>query len=69
MAATAEIFAKNDVSVQSVTQRGTKARNEVDLVFLTHTAEERNLRKVIEEILALDGVVVGGEPSLVRVED
>jgi homoserine dehydrogenase len=69
LAATADIFAKYDVSVQSVTQRGTKARNEVDLVFLTHTAEERNLRKVIEEILALDGVVVGGEPSLVRVED
>lgn len=69
LAATADIFAKYDVSVQSVTQRGTKARNEVDLVFLTHTAGERNLRKVIEEILALDGVVVGGEPSLVRVED
>ncbi len=69
LAAAADIFAKYDVSVQSVTQRGTKARNEVDLVFLTHTAQERNLRKVIEEILSLDGVVVGGEPSVVRVED
>lgn len=69
LAATANIFAKYQISVQSVTQRGTKARNAVDLVFLTHTAEERNMRKAIEEILALDGVVTGGEPSVIRVVD
>lgn len=69
LAAAADIFAKYSVSVQSVTQRGTKARNEVDLVFVTHTAEESNVRKVIEGILALDGVVTGGFPSVIRVED
>lgn len=69
LAATADIFAKYDVSVQTVTQRGTKARNKVDLVFLTHTADEHSIRCAIDEILALDGVVVGGEPSIIRVED
>ena len=69
LAATADIFAKYDVSVQSVTQRGTKARHEVDLVFLTHTAEERSMRKVIEEVLALDGVSSSSVPSIIRVED
>lgn len=69
LAATANIFAKYKISVQSVTQRGTKARNAVDLVFLTHTAEERNMRQAIDEILALEGVVMGGEPSVIRVVD
>lgn len=69
LAATANIFAKYKISVQSVTQRGTKARNAVDLVFLTHTAEEHNMRQAIDEILSLEGVVMGGEPSVIRVVD
>lgn len=69
LAATAEIFNRYDVSVQTVTQKGTKARDAVDLVFLTHTAEEGAVHSVVEDILALDGVVVGGYPSIIRVED
>lgn len=69
LAAAADIFAKYDVSVKTVTQRGNAARDDVSLVFVTHTAEERNVRKAIDDILALDGVVTGGFPSVIRVRD
>lgn len=69
LASAADIFAKYDVSVKTVTQRGNAARDDVDLVFVTHTAEERNVRKAIDDILALEGVVTGGFPSVIRVHD
>lgn len=69
LASAADIFAKYDVSVRTVTQRGNAARDDVDLVFVTHTAEERNVRKAIDDILALEGVVTGGFPSVIRVQD
>lgn len=69
LASAADIFAKYDVSVKTVTQRGNAARDDVDLVFVTHTAEERNVRKAIDGILALEGVVTGGFPSVIRVQD
>lgn len=68
LAAAANIFAENDVSVRMVTQRGNSARDDVNLVFVTHTAQERHVRKAIKEIMALDGVVTGGEPSVIRVQ-
>ena len=69
LASAADIFAKYDDSVKTVTQRGNAARDDVDLVFVTHTAEERNVRKAIDDILALEGVVTGGFPSVIRVQD
>lgn len=69
LASAADIFAKYDVSVKTVTQRGNAAHDDVDLVFVTHTAEERNVRKAIDDILALEGVVTGGFPSVIRVQD
>ena len=69
LASAADIFAKYDVSVKTVTQRGNAARDDVDLVFVTHTAEERNVRKAIDDILDLEGVVTGGFPSVIRVQD
>ena len=69
LASAADIFAKYDVSVKTVTQRGNAARDDVDLVFVTHTAEERNVRKAIDDILAVEGVVTGGFPSVIRVQD
>lgn len=68
LAACADIFAKNGVSVRTVTQRGNAAREDVNLVFVTHTAKERDVRKTIDEILALEGIVTGGEPSVIRVQ-
>ena len=74
MAATADIFAKHGVSVKSVTQRPRSnddglPEEAVDLVFVTHTAQEGSVRKVIDDILALRDVVLGGFPSVIRVED
>ena len=68
LAACADIFAKNGVSVRTITQRGNAAREDVNLVFVTHTAKERDVRKTIDEILALEGIVTGGEPSVIRVQ-
>lgn len=68
LAACADIFAKNGVSVRTVTQRGNAAREDVNLVFVTHTAKERDVRKTIDEILTLEGIVTGGEPSVIRVQ-
>jgi homoserine dehydrogenase len=69
LAAASTAFAKAGVSVQSVNQRGSKTREDVDLVFVTHTAKESAVRQAIDEILALEDCVTGGYPSIVRVED
>lgn len=68
LAAAADIFAKNGVSVRMVTQRGNAAREDVNLVFVTHTAEERKVRKTIDEISSLGDAVTGGYPSVIRVQ-
>lgn len=68
LAAAADVFAKYDVSVRSVTQRGVHNGSQVDLVFVTHTTEEGKVRQAIEEVLALDNVVLGGYPSVIRVQ-
>lgn len=69
LAATANVFAQHDVSVHSVIQRGTKSGEGVDLVYVTHTAQERNIRAVIADICKLDGVLAGHqEPTVIRVE-
>lgn len=69
LASCADIFAKYGVSLQSVQQRGTKARDAVNLVFVTHTAHEDSVGKVIDEVLALPNTVLGGYPSVIRVQD
>lgn len=70
LAATAEIFAKYGVSVRSVIQRGQKSGGVVDLMYVTHTAKERNVRDAIADICKLDGVLAGNQqPTVIRVED
>lgn len=68
LAATAGVFAKHNVSVFSVVQRGKKDGGSVDLVYVTHTAREKSVNAVLDEIAALDGVLLG-EPSVIRVEE
>lgn len=71
LAATAEAFAKYGVSVYSVVQRGTEdtKHNSVDLVYMTHTAQEENIRAAIQDIMELDNVLVGNqEPTVIRVQ-
>ena len=68
LAAAAEVFAKHDVSLRSVMQEGTAERGAVDLIFVTHTACEKNLRAVLDELAALDNMLLA-EPTVIRVED
>jgi homoserine dehydrogenase len=69
LASTADVFARHGVSVHSVIQRGAKSGKSVDLVYVTHTAQERDIRAVIEEICSLDGVLVDHtRPTVIRVE-
>ncbi len=68
LAAMTGVFAKHNVSVYSVVQRGRKSGDTVDLSYVTHTASEKCVREALAEIAALDDVL-HGEPSLIRVED
>ncbi|MCL1797333.1 MAG: homoserine dehydrogenase [Eggerthellaceae bacterium] len=69
LASMANVFAKYDVSVHSVVQRGRQGDgSKVDLVYVTHTAREASVRAVLEDIVKLEDTVLA-EPSLIRVED
>ncbi len=68
LAAMTGVFAKHNVSVYSVVQRGKKNGDAVDLAYVTHTACEARVREALAEIAELDDVL-RGEPSLIRVED
>lgn len=69
LAAMAGVFAKHDVSVYSVVQRGAKAENgTVEVVYVTHTAREANVRAALSDMAKLEDVVQG-EPSLIRVQN
>ena len=68
LAAAAEVFAKHDVSLRSVVQEGTRERDAVNLIFITHTAREKNIRAVLDELAAMDDMLQV-EPTVIRVED
>lgn len=69
LAATANVFSNHDVSVYSVIQRGKNEGGTVDLVYITHTARERDIRKVLSDIRCLEGVLVDdSEPTVIRVQ-
>ena len=68
LAAAAAVFSKHDVSLRSVKQEGTSDRGAVDLIFVTHTACEKNVREAMAEIAAMEDMLLA-EPTLIRVED
>lgn len=68
LASMAGIFAKHDVSVHSMIQRGADEDGYVSLVYVTHIAREQDIRNAIDEICALPDTV-SGRPSLIRVEE
>ncbi len=68
LAAMAGVFAKHDVSVHSMIQRGAGEDGCVSLVYVTHIAREQDIRDAIDEICALPDTV-SGRPSLIRVEE
>ncbi len=67
LAAMATVFADYGVSVRSVIQRGEHEGVSVDLAYITHTAREADIQKVVAEIGELDNVLLEA-PSIIRVE-
>lgn len=68
LAAMAGVFARHNVSVHSVIQRGQlDGGSSVELVYITHTAREKSVRDVLKEIAELDDILKE-EPSVIRVE-
>ena len=68
LATMAEVFARHNVSVQSMVQRGKGETGAVDVIYVTHQAKERDVRAAIDEIKAEDDLLYA-EPSLIRVEE
>ena len=61
------ILGNNDISIQSVHQKGRKTKGSVPIVMLTHQAKEAAVKKALLEITNLE--VVSDEPVLIRIED
>ena len=68
LATMAEVFARHNVSVHSMVQRGKGETGAVDVIYVTHQAKERDVRSAIDEIKAEDDLLYA-EPSLIRVEE
>ncbi len=68
LAAASQVFSDNDVSLRSVVQEGTSARDAVDLFFVTHTAVERHIRAALDELAARPDMLLA-EPTVIRVEE
>ena len=68
LAATSAVFSKHDVSLRSVMQEGTAERGAVDLIFVTHTASEKNINAAIKEIASMKDILLA-DPTVIRVED
>jgi homoserine dehydrogenase len=60
------IFGRYNISIASVIQRGREEGSAVPLVFMTHTALERDMAKALVEIKRL--ACISEEPVLIRVE-
>ena len=67
LAAMATVFANYGVSVRSVIQRGENEGVSVDLAYITHSAREADIQKVVAEIGQLENVLLEA-PSIIRVE-
>ena len=66
LAAIANVFGENDVSIQSVIQKA-QFDDGAEIVWLTHEIEERNMRRALDGIRGLD--VVKSVESWIRVEE
>src|SRR5207244_2321144 len=60
------ILGMHDISIASVIQRGRNQAGAVPLVIMTHAAQEKGMRKALQEIKQLE--CVREAPVLIRVE-
>jgi homoserine dehydrogenase len=67
LSAISGVLGENNISIESVHQKGRKTNGAVPVVMLTHTAKESSMKKAVSEIRSLE--VVSGDPLLVRIED
>ncbi|MCK5311402.1 MAG: homoserine dehydrogenase [Desulfobacteraceae bacterium] len=61
------ILGDENISIESVHQKGEKANGVVPIVMVTHSAKEENMLKAIDEISKLDSIPE--EPFLIRIEN
>jgi homoserine dehydrogenase len=61
------VLGKNNISIESVIQKGRKAAEAVPLVMMSHEAVERDVRRALDEINKMD--CVAGPTMVIRVED
>ena len=61
-------FANHNVSLRSVVQEGGPSGGSVEIILLTHTACEKNVRASLEELAGMPDMLVC-EPTLIRVEE
>jgi homoserine dehydrogenase len=61
------ILGENNISIESVHQKGRKSNGKVPVVMITHTAKEAWVQKALSEISKTDSVV--GDPIVVRIEE
>jgi homoserine dehydrogenase len=69
----AGVFCRHNISVKSIAQWGHSevekpGAEKVDIVVVTHTCCESDVRDAIAEVSSLENVLLG-EPSVIRVED
>ena len=60
------ILGKNNISIESMIQKGRKKEKAVTMVLMTHEAKEKDMMKALKEIMKLK--VVSGKPLYLRVE-
>ncbi|MGI6535419.1 MAG: homoserine dehydrogenase [Eggerthellaceae bacterium] len=70
LAATSGAFAKHGVSIRSMRQKGQPRGGIVDIVYVTHTAAEADMRDALRDIVRLDNVLADDTRAVViRVEE
>ena len=60
----AGVFARHNISVKSIVQRGRSGAERVDQVVVTHRCRERDIREALEEALALVNLAGYGKRSV-----
>ncbi|MDA3918796.1 MAG: homoserine dehydrogenase [Deltaproteobacteria bacterium] len=61
------ILGENNISIESVHQKGKKHNGKVPVVMIVHKAKEEWVQKALKEISKIDSVV--GNPVIIRIEE
>lgn len=68
LASMAKVFAQHNVSLHTIVQRGSEVGGQVDVVYVTHIANEQDIRSSIDEIMELSDIA-HAQPTVIRVEE